>query len=602
MKRTPELRRLSLSRPTFVTSLVALFLLTTLTAGLAGAAAPGPVGSAGVLPAATCPIFVNMTGGSLTIVTNTTWGAAPLAVQFCVYSPTNYTSVLWNFTGGSTSTSSVVAHTFSAVGAYNVTLTAYYPGGLSNSTSVWVYATGAVQKIGVNATNNSSGGPALLAVNLTTTLTGCRGVCNLDIYSADGYVQVLARSQTGPDTYWDDLSLDSGGLWVITVNATDPLGDYGTSTVMVNVTGTGPSNGTGMTVTLTAYPSSGAAPLPVNFSAAVTGGVAPYNFTFAFGDSSVGGFGGSGSLASISHQYNYAGTYRANVTAYDSAGHTASSSTTVTVTGSANNSSGSSPPSLTFNVSMTHANAPFNSTFTVAAVGGVPPYTLQVCPGDGACAAPLTNWSGAAVSYPFTYTIPGNYTASATVTDSAIPTDIVTTALPIWVTRGGPLNVSVLQSLSYGPPPLAVGFLATVTGGNAPYSIQWAWGDGTFGSSVNGGIVAHAYGAVGVYHPTLTVTDASDYSQTVSLKSVNVTANTSLAKIPGGGLFPNGGDQMTMLSYLGVAAVAAVLSGVAVAGLLRQLARRQEASRLVRDLETDGSHGGSPPSSGPPSV
>ncbi|HMX10275.1 MAG TPA: PKD domain-containing protein [Burkholderiaceae bacterium] len=81
------------------------------------------------------------------------------------------------------------------------------------------------------------------------------------------------------------------------------------------------------TAALTATPTSGTAPLTVNFSG--TGSTDPdgtiASWAWTFGD------GGSGSGATVSHVYSVAGSYTAVLQVTDNAGMTASKSTTITV-------------------------------------------------------------------------------------------------------------------------------------------------------------------------------------------------------------------------------------------------------------------------------
>jgi len=63
-----------------------------------------------------------------------------------------------------------------------------------------------------------------------------------------------------------------------------------------------------------ATPTSGYAPLAVEFGATVSGGTPPYTYYWTFGD------GQTGEGASPSHTYQYPGTYTAMVTATDDCG------------------------------------------------------------------------------------------------------------------------------------------------------------------------------------------------------------------------------------------------------------------------------------------
>jgi PKD repeat protein len=356
-------------------------------------------------------------------------------------------------------------------------------------------------------------------------------------------------------------------------------------------TAVGQNNSSGeLEVSVIAGPTTGPAPLATFFNTSVQGGVAPYTYAWTFGD------GGNGTGAWILHTYTTPGVYTAVVRVADSSQQTGTAFTVIDVGSTSNNSS--REIALNFSASAVRGNAPFSPTFLVSASGGTPPYNLSVCPGYGPCFPPLDRWSGSSESFVGNYPVAGNFTATAVVADSAGNVTIDTVPISVYSTT--PLNVSILQSSSNGTAPLAVGFLATVTGGTAPYSIQWVWGDGTFGSSTNGGIVAHAYQSVGLYTPTLIVRDATNASITRALAVVDVTSNSTVASSHGGGLLPSGESGATALVYVGVAALAAIVSGVGLTVALRRRRRAEDARRLALSLEAEANRvqAGPPPTEG----
>ncbi len=70
-----------------------------------------------------------------------------------------------------------------------------------------------------------------------------------------------------------------------------------------------------------------------------------------------------------------------------------------------------------------------------------------------------------------------------------------------------PLAVVLSATPTAGVGPLNVSFALNVTGGAAPYAIQWSFGDG--GLALNVTAVEHTYSAVGNYSATASVTDAT---------------------------------------------------------------------------------------------
>ena len=79
------------------------------------------------------------------------------------------------------------------------------------------------------------------------------------------------------------------------------------------VSGTG-INAPVLDISVTESAITGSAPFSTSFTASVTGGVPPYNYTWSFGDSSGSSYG-----ASVSHTYTKPGSYAATVSVTDSA-------------------------------------------------------------------------------------------------------------------------------------------------------------------------------------------------------------------------------------------------------------------------------------------
>lgn len=126
----------------------------------------------------------------------------------------------------------------------------------------------------------------------------------------------------------------SGG-WVY--NATSGASSPGSFTGFINATGLHGettaqavsfevSSPTGaLSVTITAAPSSGTAPLNVSFVTNQNGGTGPYTYGWNFGD------GGTSTVANPYHVYSVAGTYIASLSVTDMKGNVASTSVTISV-------------------------------------------------------------------------------------------------------------------------------------------------------------------------------------------------------------------------------------------------------------------------------
>ncbi|MDE1880057.1 MAG: PKD domain-containing protein [Euryarchaeota archaeon] len=93
----------------------------------------------------------------------------------------------------------------------------------------------------------------------------------------------------------------------------------------------------------------------------------------------------------------------------------------------------------------------------------------------------------------------------------------------VTVSAPNPLSVSASESTSTGNAPLSVTFTGTVSGGTAPYSDVWNFGNGA--TQTQSGATpsfTYSYTASGTFTPTLGVTDAASHTQTYTLPSVVV--------------------------------------------------------------------------------
>ncbi len=567
-------------------AILATLGLLLLAAAFAGASTPlraGPT-SSGLAPAGafTCP-SAPANHSAVTLTANVTSGPAPLSVAFCSASAEAVLSTHWNFGNNVTSTSDNTTYTFTQVGGYDVTLNVTFAAGGYSTASVSILATAGPAPFGVSESATPVSGPGPLSVTATTTVTSPVGSVSYSwgATQTNGSFEITTNVSSENSTTFE---LSAPGAWYIEGMATDTGGDSGHAWTEVTVengssNNTGNSTGTGnatFQVYGSASPTQATAPATINFDSYVIGGPGPFTFSWYFGD------GGNGSGENLSHVYTLPGNYSAEVAAHGTNGTVAYDAVPVAITGNYSEGNGSNPI-LNFTATPDQGASPLNLTFYFTATGGTRPYNLSAVVESGMCIDTLDNWSGALVSFQCTLLHPGNYTATAVLTDAVGATSVDT--LPIIVTVGSPLSVTMLESPAYGPAPLAVGFLATVTGGTAPYGIQWSWGDGTVGSSGNGAVVAHAFTTEGTYTPTLTVTDTAGQTVTVILGPVNVTAGVSSA-VHSTGLLPSGGTPAVVLAYLGIAIVGALVSGLAVGYYLRQRGRQREGAQLVAQLET----------------
>jgi hypothetical protein len=141
--------------------------------------------------------------------------------------------------------------------------------------------------------------------------------------------------------------------------------------------------------------------------------------------------------------------------------------------------------------------------FTLGVSGGVPPYELTVHFADGT----QSQWTTMPTMVAHVYGSPGQYGATATLVDhngtAESVTSIVTVLYPLQLTLATP-DLPVMASSPSG-------FSLLVTGGLAPYQVEWEFGDGspsntTLGSSTQ---VLHLYATPGSFDGNVTVVDAT---------------------------------------------------------------------------------------------
>lgn len=210
-------------------------------------------------------------------------------------------------------------------------------------------------------------------------------------------------------------------------------------------------------------------------------------FSWTFGD------GGTSSQPNPVHTYTSPGVYDWSFLA-DAEGQTCGRSGTITVaaplSAAASAAPGSGPP-------------PLAVAFSGTGSGGFPPYGYAWNFGDGGTSS-QQNPS-------HTYTQPGAYTASLTVTDSQ---GFTATSASVAIAVADPLSVTASASVTSGNAPLAVAFTATVAGGLPPYTFLWNFGSGQTSTQQN---PTFTFGAAGTYPVTLVVHDDAGQEATGNL-------------------------------------------------------------------------------------
>ena len=293
------------------------------------------------------------------------------------------------------------------------------------------------------------------------------------------------------------------GSYIVALTTKDSGSPQQTATAQQSLTVTNPPPP--LTSSFSYSPSSPQTGQQVTFTASASGGTPAYVFSWSFGDTS------TGTGASVTHSYSSAGTFVVILTVKDSGSpqQTAPSQQSVTV-------ANSPPPPLTasFTYSPTSPQITQQVTFSGSASGGTSPYSFSWSFGDG------LNGAGATVSH--AYSAAGTFTVILTVKDGGIPQQTATSQQSVTITSPPP---TLTASFTYNPSSPQVGqqitFTAFASGGTAPYTYSWIFGDG---STTTGTTATHTYSSAGAFNVVLTVKDSGSPQQTASSQQ-SVTAS-----------------------------------------------------------------------------
>src|SRR5437016_6466593 len=225
--------------------------------------------------------------------------------------PYNFT---WTFGDGAAGTGTIVYHTYSTAGSYNVLLTA-------KDSSPSPQTASSQQAITVTSPPPP---PPSLTASFTASLSNPVVEQTISFTGS-------ASGGTSPYSYaWNfgDSSTGSGspvshvyqtaGVYTVVLTVTDTAGHVASASNTVTVTSP-------LSASFTYSPSNPAPLTNVQFTATTTGGTGPYGYSWDFGD------GTTGTGSSTSHSYLLPGTYTVTLTVVDANGLTTTASTTVTV-------------------------------------------------------------------------------------------------------------------------------------------------------------------------------------------------------------------------------------------------------------------------------
>jgi PKD repeat protein len=330
--------------------------------------------------------------------------------------------------------------------------------------------------------------------------------------STDGYVVKLAPSgstalystvvgSSNNDYFYGIAVTDQGDAVVggSTTSATYPTTDsayqktlYGTSKGVLTILTDKAVAG------FTATPTSGYAPLAVQFTDASTG--SPTNWSWDFGDNT------TSTEQNPVHTYASAGIYSVNLTASNSAVNVHLQKTDyITVLDQP------ALPAVNFTANVTTGIAPLSVQFNDTSLG-----------------ENLTAWSWAfgdgttstEQNPVHTYTLTGNYTVNLTVTNTSGSNSSVKADYILVSTQPQPV-ANFTANVTTGIAPLAVQFNDTSLGENLT-AWSWDFGDGNISTVQN---PINNYTTAGTYSVNLTVTNTSGSNSSVKTNYITVTAS-----------------------------------------------------------------------------
>lgn len=486
------------------------------------------------------PSYVTLdTGISDQLTSSESGGASPLSYR-------------WSVDGNVVGTSPTLDYTFSSPGIFEVVLTV--KDGAGNTASAYENITVESNPIVSISTSNGSidsGVPD----TLSASTTGGVGPFNYTWYvgpTVIGYGQSITYPFPSSDI----------GSALVTVQARDSDGIYGKGTYSVDVLATPQPKMIASEITADLNST-------VSFYGSVSGGVAPYNYTWAI----------NGTTISYGSYFQYSflasGQYNVSFTVVDSFGLSSTTYRVITVNPSLSDfidpayttidpgltdilssdvTGGTSPyqytwyiggtavssaPSLNFSESspgtysvtlkvldLYGKEASYTATITVAeplSVSPTPAYpTVDTNVSDPISASvsggtgPYTySWNiggqvvSSSQSFQYSFTTPGKYNVTLTVTDSLGESQTQTFTITV---RGNPA-VEIVSTSNKTDVGVATNFKASINGGTGPYTYEWIINGQTYNSSTE----THSFSNTGNYTIQLTVVDAFGKDSATSL-------------------------------------------------------------------------------------
>ncbi|MGC2035738.1 MAG: PKD domain-containing protein, partial [Thermoplasmata archaeon] len=318
-------------------------------------------------------------------------------------------------------------------------------------------------------------GSAPLTVRfIWTDQGGSRGYPLTDLVFGDGNASLASNSSF---TY----TYDRPGVYVAQAVVYDSSGNSSLSPPITIVVGSGLPLGVALNVS-TSDPAVGAG---VTFSTTATGGTAPYQFYYGFGD---GTYLNWTDTSVVSHTYGVAAAVCADVVVRDAASAVdgGSSSLVPLTVGSARpaNCTEPAPLRIGFTSSILSADLPGDLPLRTSVQGGMGPVAVRL----------VSNDSYASACQCGIFRLPGSHVVKAYASDSFDEWTMAELNVTLYPALTGDFQISRTN----GTAPLSVRFSSSLSGGHDANAndTTWTFGDGT---ETVGAIVDHTYTTPGSY-------------------------------------------------------------------------------------------------------
>ncbi len=297
--------------------------------------------------------------------------------------------------------------------------------------------------------------------------------------SSNGIAEFWLQPTTKPGEYYNVIVYDSG----TTIGSQTGIKLSTGQTLPITIATTKQSipPPTPLQVFISASPTSGTAPLGVQFTASVSGGRTPYSYSWNFGD------GYTDSSSNPSHTYGNAGTYTVILTVTDANGQSKSSTTSISVQPPVVSGGGGGTPGQTYSVTitipaLTNLNNIYNNAgLSVSIDGTTHSYNDVVQLSAGSHTVQASQQNG--------WTI-GTWTSSGGVSVNCINCQSTT----VNVSGDGPLGVIFLPIVSISLDPLNGGTITVnyySCSGGSPHQVTYSGGQAAIDITCSSNLIAN---------------------------------------------------------------------------------------------------------------